>query len=143
MTFRTVALGSPEYRDAIRLREAVLRAPLGQTLSAVEMEVEPQCQHFAAFAGEELVATLLLIPIDAATVKMRQVAVTPARQGSGIGAGLVRFAEEAARSRGFRQIVAHARGTAVPFYQRLGYDVEAETFLEIMIPHQRVSKTLG
>lgn len=143
MTFRTVAIGSAEYRDAIRLREAVLRAPLGLTLSAEELAVEPQCEHFVALAGTEVVATLLLIPLDAETVKMRQVAVAPARQGGGIGAGLVRFAEEAAQARGFRRLVAHARGTAVPFYQRLGYTVEGDTFLEQTIPHRRVSKALG
>lgn len=142
VTFHTVALGSSEYRHALRLREAVLRAPLGLTLSAGELAVEPQCEHFVALAGTEVVATLLLIPLDAETVKMRQVAVDPARQGSGIGAGLVRFAEEAARARGFRRLVAHARGTAVLFYQRLGYTVEGDPFLEQTIPHLRVSKAL-
>jgi GNAT superfamily N-acetyltransferase len=73
---------------------------------------------------------------------MRQVAVQPARQGGGIGAGLVGFAEAWARERGFRKIVAHARGTAVDFYRRLNYTVEGEPFLECTIPHQLVSKTL-
>lgn len=143
VTFRTVEMDSAEYRAAICLREAVLRAPLGLTLSAEELAVEPQCQHFGAFDGEALVATLLLITLDAETVKMRQVAVDPSRQGNGIGAGLVRFAEAAARALGFRQLVANARGTAVPFYQRLGYTVEGDPFLEQTIPHQRVSKALG
>ncbi|MGB8170432.1 MAG: GNAT family N-acetyltransferase [Chthoniobacteraceae bacterium] len=142
VTFRAIGLGSPEYRASIRLREAVLRAPLGLTLSAEELAVEPACEHFAALLENEVVATLLLVPLDADTVKMRQVAVNPSRQRSGIGAGLVRFAEEAARERGFRRMVAHARATAVEFYRRLGYAVEDEPFLETTIPHQRVSKVL-
>lgn len=143
MTFRSVALGSAEYRAAIRLRETVLRAPLGLVLSAEELAVEPACQHFVALAETEVIATLLLMPLDAETVKMRQVAVHPSRQGSGIGAGLVRFAEEAARERGFLRLIAHARATALPFYRRLGYTIEGVPFLENTIPHQLVSKALG
>jgi GNAT superfamily N-acetyltransferase len=142
VTFHEVRVGSLEYRGAVRLREAVLRAPLGLTLSAEEMAVEPECHHFVGVAGEEVIATLLLKPLDAVTVKMRQVAVLPAWQGTGVGARLVRFAEEAARERGFRRIVAHARDTAVRFYQRLGYAVEGEPFLEQTIPHRLVSRAL-
>jgi predicted N-acetyltransferase YhbS len=141
--FREVPLGSPEYQAAILLREAVLRRPLGLVLSAEELAAEPGCRHFVGLAGREVIATLLLKPLDGQTVKMRQVAVDPARQGLGVGAGLVRFAEEAARGLGFQRMVAHARATALPFYQRLGYSVEGERFIENTIPHQFVSKSLG
>ena len=141
--FREVPLGVPEYAAAIRLREEILRKPLGLVLSPEELSAEPECHHFVGLAGTEVIATLLLKPLDAQTVKMRQVAVAPALRRSGVGAGLVRFAEQFARELGFQTIVAHARETAVGFYQRLGYAVEGETFLENTIPHRRVSKALG
>lgn len=143
VTFREVPLGSPEYGAAVRLREAILRIPLGLVLTTEEMASEPECRHFAGFAGDEVIATLLLKPLDARTVKMRQVAVQPSWQGCGVGAQLVRFAEDAARASGFAKIVAHARETAVPFYLRLGYAVEGESFLEQTIPHQLVTKALA
>lgn len=142
VTFHEVMLGTPEYQGAIRLREAILREPLGLVLSAEEMANEPKCRHFVGLAGTEVVATLLLKPLDAETVKMRQVAVAPAWQRSGVGARLVQFGENAARENGFRKIVAHARETAVLFYQRLGYAVEGEVFIENTIPHRLVRKTL-
>lgn len=141
--FREVRLGAPEYAAALRLREEILRQPLGLVLSAEELSVEPECRHFVALAEREVIATLLLKPLDAQTVKMRQVAVAPAWQRSGVGAGLVRFAENVARELGFQTIVANARETAVGFYRRLGYAVEGEPFLETTIPHRRVSKRLG
>ena len=141
--FREVMLDSPEYHDAVRLREAILRVPLGLVLSAEEMAGEPECRHFVALAGSDVIATLLLKPLDAHTVKMRQVAVQPSWQGAGVGARLVRFAEDAAWARGFRRMVAHARETAVGFYLRLGYAAEGATFLEQTIPHRLVSKALG
>ena len=81
---------------------------------------EPRCRHFAALDGAAVVGTLLLQPRDATTVKMRQVAVPPRRQGGGVGAGLVGFAEDWARQQGFREMIAHARETAVPFYRAAG-----------------------
>jgi GNAT superfamily N-acetyltransferase len=143
VTFREVTIGSAEYMAAVRLREAILRAPLGLVLSAEELAAEPACRHFVGLAGNEVIATLLLKPLDARTVKMRQVAVDPAWQRSGVGARLIRFAEEAALAHGFGEIVAHARGTAVGFYERLGYSAEGEVFLENTIPHRFVRKPLG
>ncbi len=140
--FREVPLGNSEYDAAIRLREAVLRRPLGLALSVEEMAGEPECRHFVGVAGTEVIATLLLKPLGAETVKMRQVAVDPALQGSGVGARLVQFAEASARDLGFHTIVAHARETALGFYRRLGYAVEGEPFIENTIPHRRVSKAL-
>jgi GNAT superfamily N-acetyltransferase len=143
LSFREIRIDSAEYRAAVRLRAAVLREPLGVEFTAEEIAAEPQCRHFAACEGQDVVATLLLLPLDAATAKMRQVAVRPDRQRGGVGAALVRFAEEWAREHGYREIVAHARETAVSFYERLGYQAEAETFLETTIPHRFVRKCLG
>lgn len=142
VTFLEVSVGSPEHRDAVRLRDAVLRAPLGLTLSAEELAADADCRHFVGMMEAEVIATLLLTPLDAETVKMRQVAVRPDRQGGGSGAALVRFAEAAARQAGFREMLAHARETAVPFYQRLGYVAAADTFIETTIPHRVVRKRL-
>jgi hypothetical protein len=143
VTFREVPLGTPEYAAAIELREAVLRRPIGLLWSAEELAAEPACRHFVGLARNEVIATLLLLPLDADTVKMRQVAVAPAWQGAGVGAGLLAFAEEAARRLGFTQMKAHARATALPFYRRLGYTVEGDVFLEATIPHQLVTKALS
>ena len=32
-------------------------------------------------------------------------------------------------------MVLHARQTAVPFYERLGYETYGEPFVEVTIPH--------
>jgi predicted GNAT family N-acyltransferase len=36
----------------------------------------------------------------------------------------------------------HARKTAVPFYERIGYQVAGEEFLEVGIPHYEMRKLL-
>ena len=73
---------------------------------------------------------------------MRQVAIKTSHQGQGFGTRLVTFAEDVARSAGFREIFAHAREGAVPFYRRLGYAVEGEPFVEVSIRHFTIRKRL-
>jgi predicted N-acetyltransferase YhbS len=143
ITFREVQPGSADYEAAVRLRAAVLRQPLGLEFTAQEMADEPRCFHLVAVTSAEVVGTLLLKPLDARMLKMRQVAVRPDLQRVGVGAALVHFAEAFARERGFDRIVAHARDSAVGFYERLGYSTEGAPLLECTIPHRVVVKAFA
>ncbi len=93
MTFRSFAPGTPEYAAALQLREAVLRLPLGLQFSAALSRRRSHLLPTAPFDGPQLIAVLLLQPLDASTVQMRQVAVNPAQQRGGIGTRLIAFAE--------------------------------------------------
>ena len=73
---------------------------------------------------------------------MRQVAVATEYQGQGVGGLLVDECERWSRKNGFTRIELNARETAVHFYDRLGYHVEAEPFVEVGIPHRRMFKNL-
>lgn len=142
ITIREFAVGTPEHATALVLREAILRTPIGLGWSKADHADEPICWHLGAFDGGTLVATLLLKPLGAGVLKMRQVAVDPARQGERIGTQLIAFAESFARDHGGRRLIAHARGTALGFYRKLGYVEDGEPFIEAAIPHQLVSKAL-
>jgi predicted N-acetyltransferase YhbS len=140
-----IAHRSPAYEQAVALREAVLRRPLGLDFTRQELDDEAASHHVAAFDGHAdgpLVGCLVLLPVDAEVVRMRQVAVRPDRQRCGIGGALVHFAEEAARTRGYRTIVAHVREPAVPFYARLGYERVGERFVEVTLPHFLMRKVI-
>lgn len=73
---------------------------------------------------------------------MRQVAVDPELQRSGIGSILVLWSENVARQGGYESMILYARETAVPFYLRLGYRVEGEEFTEVSIPHRIMVRSL-
>jgi GNAT superfamily N-acetyltransferase len=139
---REYAFGSSDYRAAVYLREAVLRRPLGLTLKPDDFAGEENSFHLGCFAGEALVGTLILFPLDTRVLKMRQVAVAPQWQGRGVGTKLVAFAESFAAARGFTTIIAHARDTARSFYRQLGYREEGELFPEQGIPHIAIRKLL-
>jgi predicted GNAT family N-acyltransferase len=40
-------------------------------------------------------------------------------------------------------MVLHARDTAVPFYEALGYEAFDDPFVEVAIPHRKMRKALA
>jgi hypothetical protein len=141
--FERIQFDSPLYPESLSLRDEVLRKPLGLEWMDAEREAEAHCVHLAGIDGTRVVAILLLQPIDAGTVKMRQVAVDPDMQRAGIGSKLVAFAEETARALGYHKICAHVRLSAVEFYLKLGYTMVGDPFVEITIPHLLATKQLS
>jgi predicted GNAT family N-acyltransferase len=73
---------------------------------------------------------------------MRQVAVDTAIQQQGIGKKLIAFAEKFAKENSVTHIECNARETAVPFYQKMKYEVVGAPFLEVGIPHFFMQKEL-
>ena len=138
--------GSQAYEEAVRLREAVLRRPLGLSFTPQELADEAASHHIVAVEGDDdraCVACLVLLPVDAEVVRMRQVAVRPDRQRQGIGSALIGFAEQSARARRYREIVAHVREPAIPFYARLGYERRGSRFVEVTLPHVLMRKIIS
>lgn len=87
------------------------------------------------------VGTGRLLPADIpGDARVGRVAVDHAVRGARVGLAVMQALEEAARSRGDRRIVLHAQRSAVPFYDRLGYQRVGEPFDEAGIPHQKMVK---
>ena len=45
-------------------------------------------------------------------------------------------------NRGYRSLELNARDIAVGFYERLGYKIQGERFVEVSIDHYKMTKTL-
>lgn len=135
--------GSDLYRQCVALREAVLRKPLGLTVSEDERADDRIRQHFCAIDDGTVVACLSLKPLDGETLQLKQMAVAQARRGSRLGARLLAYAEDWAEKAGYCRIVVHARIGAEGFYAKFGYTAEGEPFDENTIPHIQMTKVLG
>ena len=140
--FVRAAFGTPHYEQAYRLREDILRRPLGIPLREADTKDDALEELFCALMDERVVACLHLKPVDATTMKLRQMAVEPAMQKSGVGSALVRYAEHWAQEHGIDTIVLDARVQVVRFYEILGYTAEGDEFVSVGIPHRRMRKTL-
>ncbi|MGC9150567.1 MAG: GNAT family N-acetyltransferase [Microbacter sp.] len=142
LIIREITYHSTEYDMELKLRDAVLRQPLGMSIYRDPLAFEKDDFHLGAFLNERLVGTLILTPVDNNTLRMRQVAVDQNMQRRKIGTQLVRFAEKIARQKGYNVMKLHARKSAVSFYSKLGYETVGDEFKEINLPHFVMQKRL-
>jgi len=142
MPIKQIDYGTAEYDQMVNLRYEILRKPLRLSFDKEELEKEKDDILIAAFEEDKILGCCLLKKIDNNTVRLRQMAVANNLQGKGIGASMMYFAENVARDAGFKKIRMHARKTAIGFYEKLGYTVIGNEFLEVSIPHFLMEKKL-
>lgn len=142
MALRMIDHGTKEYQQMVNLRNEILRKPLGLTFDEAELEREKDDILIGAFEDDRLLGCCLLTRMDPAIVRLRQMAVPNNMQGKGVGRALMIFAENIARDLGYKKLCMHARKTAIGFYQKLGYSISGEEFVEVTIPHYIMEKGL-
>lgn len=142
MALKIIDHGSAEYRQMLKLRDDILRKPLGLGYDALELEKEKENMLIGAFEDEEMLGCCMLVEENAETLRLRQMAVLNDLQGKGIGRALMNFAENLARDRGFKTMSMHARKNTAGFYEKMGYKITSEEFTEITIPHYIMEKRL-
>ena len=142
MALKIIDHGSPEYQQMIKLREEILRKPLGLGFDQDELDTEKENMLIGAFEEEQMLGCCMLVEENRETVRLRQMAVLNDLQGKGIGRALMSFAENIARDRGYKTLSMHARKNAIGFYEKMGYRVAGEEFTEVTIPHYVMEKDL-
>ena len=142
MALKIIDHGTKEYQQMIKLREDILRKPLGLTFSTQELEDEKNNLLIGAFEDGDMLGCCMLVEETPGTVKLRQMAVLNVLQGKGIGRALMQFAENLARDHGYRILTMHARKNAVGFCEKMSYKVKGQEFFEVSIPHYEMEKEL-
>jgi GNAT superfamily N-acetyltransferase len=142
MALKIIDYGSAEYQQMVKLREVILRKPLGLGFTPEDLEKEKDNMLIGAFEEERMLGCCMLVEELPDIVRLRQMAVLNDLQGKGIGRALMNFAENLARDRGYKIIRMHARNNVVGFYEKVGYKVKGDQFIEITIPHYVMEKEL-
>ena len=142
MPIKIIDYGSKEYQKMVDLRMEILRKPLGLTFTQTDLEPEKNDILIGAFDDEDLVACCILTKTSADTCKLRQMAVHHKIQKTGLGAAMMTYAEHVARDAGFKKMVMNARKTAAGFYEKLGYEISGNEFIEVSLPHFYMQKNI-
>ncbi|MCF1716581.1 GNAT family N-acetyltransferase [Flavihumibacter sp. RY-1] len=142
MALKIIDHGTPEYQQMIKLRDDILRKPLGLSFSQEELQQEKDQILIGAFDDDKMLGCCMLVNEGDGVVRLRQMAVNNNLQGKGIGRALMNFAENIARDQGFKRLTMHARKTAVGFYEHLGYQICSDEFEEVTIAHYIMEKRL-
>lgn len=143
LDFSLITHGSIQYQAECQLRHAVLRVPLGLSLYDENLDAEKDQLHFGLFDSHgALAACLIALWLTPTHIKLRQMAVHGSLQGQGIGRTLVFNVESHLAAQGAKKAVLHARVSVLGFYARLGYVAEGPEFVEVGLPHLKMTKEL-
>lgn len=144
MTCVEIEFGTPAYDELIRLRYDILRKPLDLFFDPEDIALEYNMLHLGCYTETmELVAGLVLKPLEEGKIQMKQVAVAATHQRKGLGSILVKASEILAVEKGFHKMTMNARETALPFYIAIGYKKLGKRFTEVGIPHFKMEKELN
>ena len=142
MALKIIDHGTHEYRLMLKLREDLLRKPLGISFTKEELEKEKNDVLIGAFDDDDILGCCMLVEMEPGVVRLRQLAVLNNLQGKGVGTAILQFSENLARDLGYKKITMHARKNTVDFFEKLGYQTVGEEFIEITIPHFEMHKEL-
>jgi N-acetylglutamate synthase-like GNAT family acetyltransferase len=142
MALMQITHGSKEYELMVKLRDEILRKPLGLGFTPDDLEKEKDDILIGAFDDGKILGCCILTKVAPDTVRLRQMAVVNKQQGKGIGYSIMSYAENLARDKGYRKLIMHARDTAIGFYERCGYRITGGQFTEVTIPHHVMEKDL-
>ncbi len=114
-----------------RIRETVF---IGEQSVPPELEWDADdadAVHFLALEGEYPIGTARLLPDG----QIGRMSVLKDWRGLKVGDRLLRAAIEEAERRGLRKQMLSAQVQATPFYERHGFAVVSEEYLDVGIPH--------
>ena len=141
--FKPFKSDSPLYEESLVLRNRILIEAVGRHEDCRDFDFPEKDIYLSAFDGEKLIGSAIITPLDDNTVQMRQMAVHEDYQGKGIGRLIVHEFEGLVLEQGYSTVILHARESALPFYEKLGYKLCSDRFYEIEIAHYEMRKTLN
>lgn len=125
-----------------RLRRVVFIEEQGVSEADEVDGIDPEAIHLLAFDGEEPVGTARLL-VKGPVGKIGRVCVLPQARGTGLGAALILRALEVLRGQpGVSEAYLGSQSQATGFYEKLGFVVEGEEFLDAGIPHRHMRRAL-
>lgn len=138
-----IRLVKPE--ETLSVRQRVLWPDL--PLSDLRLTEDDIGLHFGAFysvSGDDsgTIVGVASFFVDATSARLRKMAILPEMQGRGCGTGIIDSAVDHFKSNGITLIWCDVRASAVGFYNRLGFEIEGDTFLKDGILYMKAQKSL-
>lgn len=127
--------------QAKQVREIVFVQEQGIDASLEYDDLDDVCTHVIGLLDEQPVTTARLRPVESAVGKVERVATIQTARGHGYGKEIMDEVERVAKHQGLSELRLGAQLTALPFYEKLGYEAFGDEFLDANIPHRMMRKT--
>ncbi|MCR5774722.1 MAG: GNAT family N-acetyltransferase [Lachnospiraceae bacterium] len=135
-------LSGREVYEILKARSAVFM--MEQSIHYLDMDdVDLRSVHFAGYDDRGLVTRYLRMydaEDDKSAVNIGRVLVMD--RGDGQGRDLVSRAVAYAADKGYRRMCCDAQKQSVPFYEKCGFSVVSDEFIEAGIPHIKMQRDI-
>lgn len=131
-----------EREEALDVRHEVFVEEQGVSVDLEHDQYDDHATHFVAYDGDQPVGAARLREYDDGIGKIERVAVRAPRRGEGWGRKIMAAVETAAREEGFVTLRLDSQNDAIGFYERLGYEVVSEPFMDAGILHRTMIRAL-
>lgn len=138
----TTDLNSDIYKHALNIRQEVFIDEQGVDVDLEIDELEEQTEHIVLFQNEAPIAVARIYDLGDGVYKVQRVATLKTYRGQGHGARLMKEIELKIAELGGTNITLGAQNTALPFYEKLGYTIEGDQFMDAGIPHHTMTKNI-
>lgn len=137
-----LASSPSEIDEALELRRRVFVDEQQVSLAADQDGLDADATHVIAVDDGRIVGTCRVV-FDDGLARLGRMAVEPSARGQGIGAAILKVAEDESRRARAERIRLHAQTAARSLYERSGFQVQGEEFMEEGIPHLTMEKPLA
>lgn len=130
------------YKDALAIRYKVFVDEQKVPADLEIDEFEDSSLHLVLYEENQPVATARIYELANDTYKVQRVAVLKEHRTSGIGTLLMQEIERKAKTLKAVKLTLGSQNSAIPFYEKLGYEISSDEFMDAGIPHHSMTKTL-
>lgn len=132
-----------EYAQCAAIRALVYVEEQNCSLETEYDQHEDECEHFLLMLEREPVATARYRIVDGKTGKIERIAVLKKHRKQGFGRRIVEHLTALLKDKvNLKKIIMHAQEYALPFYKKLGYLPQGESYMQANIPHRTVCMML-
>ena len=138
-----IAETAEEKEIAFTIRKKVFVEEQGIPLHLEIDEFDQSSTHFIVFENNEPIAAARLRLVDASTGKVERVCVLPEHRGKHFGVYVMEAIEEHAKILHVEKLKLNAQTYAIPFYEKLQFEITSPEFTDAGIPHRVMEKVLS
>ncbi|MBM7647514.1 putative GNAT family N-acyltransferase [Bacillus ectoiniformans] len=128
-----------ELNDAFTVRKKVFVEEQQVPLELEIDEHEDSSAHFTLYDGEMPCGAGRFREVEGVG-KAERICILPEYRGTGAGRQMMEAIESYAKSHSLPAVKLNAQTQAIPFYERIGYEIISDEFLDAGIPHKTMKK---
>ncbi|EPD52127.1 GNAT family N-acetyltransferase [Paenisporosarcina sp. FSL H8-0542] len=131
-----------ELDDAFFVRQKVFVDEQDVPVHLEMDEYDQSAVHFVAYDDEMPIGAGRIREPEPGVAKVERVCILPQYRGKHLGNLMMETMESYAREASLTTVKLNAQSYAVPFYEKLSYQITSPEFMDAGIPHRAMEKNL-